>query len=57
MLNSYKKICDKTIVYLVYSPPEQCAHNEVELEVESKLDFQDSSQRLVMNGFKIDFPS
>ena len=25
-----KKISNKTIFYLVYSPPEQCAHNELE---------------------------
>ena len=42
MLNSYKKkyISNKTIFYLAHTPPEQCAHNELELEreLESKLD-------------------
>ena len=39
VLNSYKKKknCKKTIFYLAYSPPEQCAHNELEFELESKL--------------------
>ena len=32
-----KKISNKTIFYLVYSPPEQCAHNKLEFELESKL--------------------
>ena len=39
MLNSYKKkVSNKAIFYLVYSPTEQCAHNELEFELESKLD-------------------
>ena len=38
VLNSYKKKSNKTIFCLVYSPSEQCAHNELELELESKLD-------------------
>ena len=33
-----QKNSDKTIFYLVYSPSEQCVHNELELELESKLD-------------------
>ena len=39
VLNSYKKKKNrnKTIFYLVYSPTEQCAHNELEFELESKL--------------------
>ena len=58
MLNSYKKNSNKTIFYLVYSPPEQRAHNELELELELefKLNVSDSSLRLVMNGCKIDVP-
>ena len=41
MLNSYKKKTSiKIIFYLAHTPPEQCAHNELELELEleSKLD-------------------
>ena len=42
MLNSYKKklFSNKTNFYLAHTPPEQCAHNELELELEleSKLD-------------------
>ena len=38
MLNSYTKKSNKTMFYLVYSPSEECAHNELELELESKLD-------------------
>ena len=38
MLNNYQK--KKPFFYLVYSPLQQCAHNELELELEleSKLD-------------------
>ena len=38
VLNSHTKNSNKTIFYLVYSPSEQCAHNQLELELESKLD-------------------
>ena len=40
VLNRYKKNSNKAIFYLVYSPSEKCAHNELELELEleSKLD-------------------
>ena len=34
----FKKISNKTIFYSVYSPPEQCPQNELEFELESKLD-------------------
>ena len=58
MPNSYKKKnIDKTIFYLVYSPPEHCAHNELEFELESKLSVSDSRLQLVMNEFKMDVQS
>ena len=36
VLNSYKKklVIFKTIFYLVYSPSEQCAQNELELKLD-----------------------
>ena len=58
MLNSYKKkISNKTIFYLAHTPPEQCAHNELELDSNSNTNsmFRDSSLRLEMNWFRIDF--
>ena len=57
VLNSYKKNSNKTIFYLVYSPSEQCAHNELELELESKLDVSGFEAAACNDGFKIDFPA
>ena len=42
MLNSYQK---RTLFYLVYSPLQQCAHNELELELELE-------SRLYVSGFE-----
>ena len=48
ILKNIIKLCrtvtkKKIVIRRVYSPPEQCAHNELEFELESKL---------IVSGFK-----